>query len=99
MRIIAFLFMCYCCRLTAATFSLHVKNDTTISFEVYTPGLSLNDLKTKPAFFFFDPGGYGAYPLQLYESLARKYDFVLIGANFSRNGLPFDSISTNFTTA
>jgi len=35
--------------------------------------------------YFFDPGGVGRRPLELYKDLAEKYGFVMAGSNNSRN--------------
>jgi hypothetical protein len=45
----------------------------------YTPA------KRWPIIYFFDPGGRGRRPLELYKDVAEKYGFVIVGSNNSRN--------------
>jgi dienelactone hydrolase len=38
-----------------------------------------------PIIYFFDPGGHGRRPLDLYRDLAETYGFIFAGSNNSRN--------------
>lgn len=79
--------------------TVYFKNDSTISFVLFIPGNTKNNLKDKPAFFFFEPWGNGYYPVSKYKSLAEKYDVALIGFNASRNGMSFEESNASFSIA
>lgn len=46
--------------------------------------------------YFFDPGGRGRRPVELYKDIAEKYGFVIAGSNNSRN---FSSDQSNHLNA
>lgn len=58
--------------------------DTTQSYALYLPS-SYTPAKRWPIIYFFDPGGRGRRPLELYRELAESYGFIVAGSNNSRN--------------
>ena len=58
--------------------------DTAQSYALYLPS-TYSAARTWPIIYFFDPGGVGSRPLELYKDLAEKYGFVMAGSNNSRN--------------
>jgi dienelactone hydrolase len=48
-----------------------------------------------PIIYFFDPGGRGHRPLELYKDIAEKFGFVMAGSNNSRNFSTDESRSVN----
>jgi dienelactone hydrolase len=98
--VISILFFVFSLKANSDTVSTHyLKSDTTISFALYTPTGSAEDIRTMPVFFFFEPWGNGAYPVSIYSDLAKRYNFVLIGFNASRNGVPFEESAAKFNLA
>ena len=45
-----------------------------------------------PVIVAFDPHGNGVLPLSLYKNLAKKYGFIMVGSNDSKNGMPADQV-------
>ena len=64
--------------------AVRCRQDPAQSYALYIP--RSGEGKPLPVIYFFDPHGEGTLPLQLYQRLADKYGFVLIGSNTSRNG-------------
>jgi dienelactone hydrolase len=60
--------------------------DTVQSFALYLPK-QYSDTAKFPVIFFFDPHANGTLPLNLYQHLADKYNYILIGSNVSKNGM------------
>jgi len=60
------------------------EGDTAQSYALYLPS-TYSAAKHWPMIYFFDPGGVGRRPLELYKDLAEKYGFVMAGSNNSRN--------------
>ena len=54
------------------------------SYELYLPA-AYAPAKHWPIMYFFDPGGRGRYPIELYKDVAEKYGFIIAGSNNSRN--------------
>jgi len=67
--------------------ALHV--DAGQTFALYLPK-GYSDTAHLPAIIFFDPHGDGTFPLNLYHELADKYNYILIGSNTSKNGMPLE---------
>jgi dienelactone hydrolase len=59
-------------------------SDPAQSYALYLPS-AYNPVRSWPIIYFFDPGGKGGRPLQLYKELAEKYGFIFVGSNNSRN--------------
>jgi len=59
-------------------------SDSQQSYALYLPS-SYTPGKPWPTIYFFDPGGRGRRPVELYKDIAEKYGFVLAGSNNSRN--------------
>jgi dienelactone hydrolase len=59
-------------------------SDTTQSYALYLPS-TYTTAKRWPVIYFFDPGGRGRRPLELYKDIAETYGFILAGSNNSRN--------------
>jgi len=58
--------------------------DATQSYALYLPS-TYSAAKRWPVIYFFDPGGHGRRPLELYKDVAETYGFILAGSNNSRN--------------
>ena len=63
---------------------VHCLSDPSKSYALYIP-LESHD-ESLPVIYFFDPHGDGSLPLQKYQALADKYQFIFIGSNDSKNG-------------
>ena len=59
-------------------------SDATQSYALYLPS-TYTSAKRWPVIYFFDPGGRGQRPLELYKNIAETYGFILAGSNNSRN--------------
>jgi dienelactone hydrolase len=59
-------------------------SDSAQSYTLYLPS-AYTDQKRWPIIYFFDPGGRGRRPLELYKDIAETYGFILAGSNNSRN--------------
>ena len=59
-------------------------SDATQSYSLYLPS-TYTAAKRWPVIYFFDPGGHGRRPLELYKDIAETYGFILAGSNNSRN--------------
>src|SRR5450631_2944253 len=68
--------------------------DPAQSYALYLPS-TYTATKRWPIIYFFDPGGRGRRPLELYKDIAEKYGFVLAGSNNSRNFSADESKSVN----
>jgi len=60
------------------------EGDSAQSYAMYLPS-TYSAAKHWPMIYFFDPGGVGRRPIELYKNLAEKYGFVMAGSNNSRN--------------
>jgi dienelactone hydrolase len=58
--------------------------DSQQGYALYLP-TTYKPAKPWPIIYFFDPGGRGRRPVELYKVIAEKYGFVLAGSNNSRN--------------
>src|SRR5215469_2103888 len=58
--------------------------DANQSYALYLPS-GYTVTKRWPIIYFFDPGGRGRRPLDLYKDLAETYGFIFVGSNNSRN--------------
>lgn len=58
--------------------------DSTQSYALYLPS-TYTTAKRWPIIYFFDPGGRGRRPLDLYKDIGETYGFILAGSNNSRN--------------
>lgn len=59
-------------------------SDSTQSYAVYLP-TTYSSMKRWPIIYFFDPGGRGRRPLDLYKDIAETHGFIFAGSNNSRN--------------
>ncbi len=59
-------------------------SDSSQSYALYLPS-GYTPAKRWPVIYFFDPGGRGRRPLELYKDIAETYGFVFAGSNNSRN--------------
>ncbi len=69
-------------------------SDATQGYALYLPS-KYNPAKRWPIIYFFDPGGRGRRPLDLYKDLAETYGMIFAGSNNSRNFSPEQSKSVN----
>ena len=58
--------------------------DANQSYALYLPS-AYTVTKRWPIIYFFDPGGRGRRPIDLYKDLAETYGFIFAGSNNSRN--------------
>jgi len=58
--------------------------DSTQSYALYLPS-NYTMARQWPIIYFFDPGGRGRRPVELYKDLAEKYGFVVAASNNSKN--------------
>lgn len=58
--------------------------DPNQSYSLYLPS-NYTVEKRWPVIYFFDPGGRGRRPVEMYKDIAEKYGFVFAGSNNSRN--------------
>ena len=70
------------------------EGDSAQSYALYLPSAYVPG-KPWPVIYFFDPGGRGRRPLELYKDLAEKYGFIMAGSNNSRNFSTDQSHSVN----
>jgi dienelactone hydrolase len=68
--------------------------DPSQTYALYLPS-TYTTAKSWPIIYFFDPGGRGRRPLELYKDVAEKYGFVMAGSNNSRNFSADESRSVN----
>lgn len=66
--------------------TLSCKLDVTNTYEVYLP-TSLSDTAVYPVVVFFSPQGEGKVPLEKYKMIAEEWEFILIGSNYTKNGM------------
>lgn len=64
------------------------------TYALYLPSTYSAD-KSWPIIYFFDPGGQGRRPIELYKDLAEKHGIVMAGSNTSRNFSSDQSHSVN----
>jgi dienelactone hydrolase len=69
-------------------------SDSSQSYALYLPSAYVPG-RNWPIIYFFDPGGRGRRPLELYKELADKYGFIFAASNNSRNFSPEQSKSVN----
>jgi predicted esterase len=69
-------------------------SDATQSYALYLPS-AYSTARKWPIIYFFDPGGRGRRPLELYKNLAETYGFIFAGSNNSRNFSNEQSKSVN----
>lgn len=69
-------------------------SDPTQSYALYLPA-AYSRAKRWPIIYFFDPGGRGRRPLDLYKDIAEAYGFIFAGSNNSRNFGSDESKSVN----
>lgn len=69
-------------------------SDSTQGYALYLPK-AYTAAKPWPIIYFFDPGGRGRRPLDLYQEIAETYGFILAGSNNSRNFSSDQSKSVN----
>lgn len=62
------------------------KQNSAVSYSVYIPANAVPD-SVYPVVMFFAPDGKGVKPLQLYKSIADKWNFILVGSNSNKNGM------------
>jgi len=65
--------------------------DSQVVYSLYLPK-TYNTLKKYPVVYLFDPKGNGQLPVEKYQSLAERYELVLVGSYNSKNGLAWDKI-------
>jgi pimeloyl-ACP methyl ester carboxylesterase len=65
------------------------KANPTESFALYVPTSYSTTTTALPVILFFDPHGDGNIPVEKYAQLAEKSNYILIGSNNSKNGIPF----------
>jgi len=70
--------------------NIQLAGDKNQSFALYLPSYYTTE-KSWPVVYLLDAHARGVKPIQLYSELAEKYGYVLIGSNFSKNGLAWES--------
>jgi dienelactone hydrolase len=60
------------------------ESDAAQTYALYLPS-AYTPAKRWPIIYFFDPGGHGRRPLELYKDIAETFGFILAGSNNSRN--------------
>ena len=60
------------------------ESDAAQTYVLYLPS-GYTPAKRWPIIYFFDPGGRGRRPLELYKDIAETYGFIMAGSNNSRN--------------
>lgn len=71
---------------TGSISTLSCKLDVTNTYEVYLP-TTLIDSAVYPVVIFFSPDGDGIVPLEKYKSIAEEWEFILVGSNYTKNGM------------
>src|SRR5215472_13340213 len=71
-------------RLSIRGGGLTCASDPAQSYALYLPSV-YTPAKPWPIIYFFDPGGHGRRPLDLYKDIAETYGFIFVGSNNSRN--------------
>jgi pimeloyl-ACP methyl ester carboxylesterase len=71
---------------TGVVTQLSCKMDVTNTYEVYLP-TSLSDTAVYPVVVFFSPQGDGKVPVEKYKAIAEEWEFILVGSNYTRNGM------------
>jgi dienelactone hydrolase len=59
-------------------------DDSSQSYALYLPS-AYSQARRWPIIYFFDPGGRGRLPVELYKDIAEKYGLAIAGSNNSRN--------------
>jgi hypothetical protein len=59
-------------------------SDSSQTYALYIPS-NYSAARHWPIIYFFDPGGRGSFPIQLYKEIAEKYGFIIAGSNNSHN--------------
>src|SRR6478752_2655648 len=70
------------------------QSDSSQSYALYLPS-TYTSAKRWPIVYFFDPGGLGRRPLDLYNSIAEKYGWIFAVSNNSRNFSAEQAASVN----
>lgn len=80
-----------------AVTALSCKMDVTNTYEVYLP-TTLNDTSVYPVVVFFSPQGDGKVPLEKYKTIAEEWEFILVGSNYTKNGMDGNLAMTGANT-
>lgn len=76
--------------LTAGTIStLSCRLNVANTYDVYLPQTHTAEAQY-PVLIFFSPDGKGRTPVEKYQALADEWEFILIGSNYTKNGMPAD---------
>jgi dienelactone hydrolase len=73
-------------RMGVVTDSVRVYDHPNESYAIYLPNKYASD-SLWPVIFIFDAQGRGALPVRNYQTLADEFGYVLIGSNYSKNGM------------
>jgi len=65
--------------------SLRCLDDPSQSYALYLPSQYSPDRRW-PIIYAFDPSAHGRTPVELYQKVAEKYGYILVGSNNSENG-------------
>lgn len=63
-----------------------VKNSK-INYAYYLPD-NYDSTKKYPVIFFFDSHAKGSFPIEKYKKITSQYNYITVGSNNSKNGLP-----------
>jgi len=66
--------------------SLKCLDDPSQSYALYLPSQYSPDRRW-PIIYAFDPSAHGRISVELYQNVAEKYGYILVGSNNSQNGL------------
>lgn len=73
--------------ITAGTVtSLSCRLNVANTYEVYLPATHRAEA-SYPVLIFFSPDGKGKVPVEKYKSLADKWEFILVGSDYTKNGM------------
>src|SRR5688500_7714233 len=71
---------------TGSVTTLSCKLNVANSYEIYLPQTH-TDTSVYPVIIFFSPDGKGKTPVEKYKPLADKWNFILVGSNYTKNGI------------
>ncbi|HTF05803.1 MAG TPA: hypothetical protein VK826_17365 [Bacteroidia bacterium] len=71
---------------TGSVTTLSCKLNVANSYEIYLPQ-SHSDSSLYPVLVFFSPDGKGKTPVEKYRTLADKWNFILVGSDYTKNGM------------
>ncbi|MEI6312756.1 MAG: hypothetical protein WCP57_10900 [Bacteroidota bacterium] len=89
MKATFYAYFCFLLICMAVPISIHASSNTIVhtdSFDYYIPKAYAGETHY-PMIVFCDPYGHGSIPLEMYKGLADSFEYILVGSNFSQNGV------------